>query len=100
MTLKQALLSTMRMHLRLRGQDPKPKDRDVTWTGLTDDEATQIANSALRAVCTLRAVVGVGMDPATIEQRLRTGRPRGTSGGGVGGRWRAWFRGGDRRGNV
>ncbi|CAE7705718.1 unnamed protein product [Symbiodinium sp. KB8] len=71
-TLKQALLSTMRMHLRQRGQDPKPKDRDVTWTGLTDDEATDIANSALRAVCTLRAVVGVNMDPATIEQRLRT----------------------------
>ncbi|CAE6957706.1 unnamed protein product [Symbiodinium sp. CCMP2592] len=74
MTLKHALLATQRQHWLQKSQNPepsKPSGPESVWSGLTDDEASDLSRRALQTVCLFRSVVGVQMPATLIEAELK-----------------------------
>ena len=71
MTLKAALLTTQLHHMQMRSKPPLPEDAAHAWGGMSDETASKLAQEALEAACSLRALCGVGLSAAEVETELR-----------------------------
>ena len=74
MTLKHALLATQRQHWLQSKQDPepsKPCGPQSVWSGLSDEEASELSKRALKTTCLFRSVVGVQRPAALVEAELK-----------------------------